>query len=132
MFPTYYKVHEIKTTCYPPSSAIEITDTSAKIVRLQDLLDHTAARILKIDSVYRNGLKNLLLYSKWGCDGSSGQSQYKQKLPEESELISDANLFITSLVPIKLINELTGDVVWQNPVPSSVRFCRPILIEFCK
>lgn len=46
----------------------------------------------------------------------------KQKLPEESELVSDANLFIASLVPLKLTNELTGDIVWQNPVPSSVRF----------
>lgn len=132
IFPPYYKIQEAKQRCYPPSSAIEITNTHAKILNLQDLLDHTAASILAINSVYKTGLTHLVLFSKWGCDGSSGQSQYKQKLPEESELISDANLFITSLVPIKLINELTGDIVWQNPVPSSVRFCRPISIEFCK
>lgn len=132
IFPPYYKIQEIKQRCYPPSSAIEITNTHAKILNLQDLLDHTAARILAIDSVSKNGLSHLVLYSKWGCDGSSGQSQYKQTLPEESELVSDANLFITSLVPIKLMNEITGDIVWQNPVPSSVRYCRPISIEFCK
>lgn len=95
-------------------------------------MDHTAARILSIDTVYKNGQNHLLLYSKWCCDGSSGQSQYKQALPEESELISDANLFITSFVPIRLTDEESGAIIWQNPVPSSVRFCRPISIEFCK
>jgi hypothetical protein len=132
LFPPYYKIQEMKKRCYPPASSIEITNTYAKILKVQDLLDHTAARILSIDAVYQNGQKHLLLYSKWGCDGSSGQSQYKQKLPEESEFISDANLFITSFVPIRLIDEESGAIIWQNPVPSSVRFCRPISIEFSK
>ena len=123
IFPPYCKIQGIKQTCYPPSSAIEIANTHAKILELQDLLDHAVARILTIDSVYSIEFKHLLLYSKWGCDGSSGQSQYKQKLPEESELISNANLFTSSLVPIKLIDKVTGAVVWQNPAPSSVRFC---------
>ena len=132
LFPPYYKIQECKESCYPPPSSIEVTNTYAKIISLQSLLDHTIARILLIENVYKEGLKNMILYSKWGCDGSSGQSEYKQKLPEESELISDANLFITSFVPIKLTDETTGTTVWQNPVPSSVRFCRPILIEFSK
>lgn len=36
------------------------------------------------------------------------------------------------MVPIRLIDEQSGFVIWKNPVPSSVRFCRPISIEFCK
>lgn len=132
LLPSYTKIWDAKQHCYPPISSIEITNTYAKIIYFQDLLDHTAARILLIDFVYTNELKNLILYSKWGCDGSSGQSEYKQKLPGESELISDANLFIASFVPIRLIDESTGRIVWQNPAPSSVRFCRPILIEFSK
>ena len=130
IFPPYCKVQGIKQICYPPSSAIEITNTHAKILELQDLFDHTVARILTIDSVYCIEFKHLLLYSKWGCVGSSGQIQYKQKLPEESEIISDANLFTSSLVPIKLIDKVTSVVVRQNPAPSSVSFCRPICIEF--
>lgn len=70
----------------------------------------------------------LKLFCKWGCDGSSGQSEYKQVLPEESDLISDANLFIASLVPIRLIDETTNTVVWKNETCSSVRYCRPILL----
>lgn len=131
IFPPYYKLQEAKRQCYPPRSSMEITNISAK-VNLQDLLDHTTSRLLMIDSVYKIGLNNLMLYSKWGCDGSSGQSEYKQVLPEESQLVSDANLFVSSLVPIKLIDQATGCIIWQNPAPSSVRFCRPISIEFSK
>lgn len=131
LFPSYKSIQEAKGKCYPPRSSIEINNIKAK-VKLQDLLDHTIARILQIDGVYKVGNTHLMLYSKWGCDGSSGQSEYKQVLAEESELISDTNLFIASLVPLKLVNMNTNETVWENPVPSSVRFCRPILIEFSK
>lgn len=40
------------------------------------------------------------LICKWGCDGSSGQSEYKQKFNEENN--SDANIFLTSFVPLQL------------------------------
>ena len=72
------------------------------------------------------------LYVKWGCDGSSGQSEYKQTLPQESELISDANLFVASLVPIKLVDSGNNNVIWENLITSSTRYCRPISIEFSK
>lgn len=132
IFPPYYKIQKSKEQCYPPKEALQITNTFAKVISLQDLLDHTGSRILMIESVYKTGLRDLLLYSKWGCDGSSGQSEYKQKLPEESNVISDANLFIVSMVPIRLIDRATGNIIWQNPAPSSIRFCRPIQIEYSK
>lgn len=82
---------------------------------MQDLLDHTAARILKIDSFFQKQYRTLILYCKWGCDGSSGQSQYKHILAEESETISDANLFITSLVSIRLVDVQSGMSVFADP-----------------
>ena len=36
IFPSYCKIQGFKQTCYPPSSAIEITNTHAKILELQD------------------------------------------------------------------------------------------------
>ncbi|XP_077272350.1 uncharacterized protein LOC143902954 isoform X2 [Temnothorax americanus] len=79
-------------------------------------------------------LENLTLIGKWGCDGSSGHSQYKQKLDENSS--SDESVFFTSYVPLQLIHvdTLTKEttVVWKNPRPSSPRFCRPIKIECAK
>ncbi|CAH0713897.1 unnamed protein product, partial [Brenthis ino] len=131
MFPSYPTLVEAKKMCCPPDSSITITNISAK-VNLQDLLDHTVARILIIDSVYENSLRKLKLFCKWGCDESAGQSEYKQVLPEESDVISDANLFIASLVPIRLIDETTNTVVWMNETCSSVRYCRPVLLEFAK
>lgn len=131
LFPSYKSIREAKRMCYPPETSVEITNIKAQI-KLQDLLDHTSARLLKINDVYKVGSTHLMLYSKWGCDGSSGQSEYKQPLSEESDLISDSNLFISSLVPLRLIDTNTNEVLWTNPVPSSVRFCRPILIEFSK
>lgn len=50
-------------------------------------------------------------------------------------LFPKIKLFVTFLVPIKLINKGNkgaNDGIWQNLTPSSVQFCRPILIEFCK
>lgn len=60
---------QAKKRCYPPSSSIEITDTGAKI-KLQDLLDHTIARILKIENVFNPTKRHLKLLTKWGWDGS--------------------------------------------------------------
>ena len=66
---------------------------------------------------------------KWGCDGSQ-HSQFIQKFQNSTD--SDANIFQSSLVPLRLIVTIKGEVkiIWQNPVPSSVRFCRPVHIRF--
>lgn len=130
VFPSYQSLGEAKKNCYPLTSSITVTNISAK-VNLQDLLDHTACRIMKIHTIPEN-FNKLKLYSKWGCDGSSGQSEYKQVLPEEREQISDANLFIVSLVPLRLVDEESKTVIWQNPTCSSVRYCRPISLELAK
>lgn len=41
-----------------------------------------------------------MLY-KWGCDGSSVQSQYRQHFNDDS-LITDGTMFMFSIVPLKL------------------------------
>lgn len=100
-------------------------------------MDHTTSRLFKslqevLDSLDIGDFNSLHLICKWGCDGSSGMSQYKQQFSDCN--VSDANIFFTSMVPIQLIN---GDpnskekkVIWQNPRPSSTRYCRPIRIQF--
>lgn len=110
-----------------------ITETCAE-VNLQDLLDHTSLRLCKyleevIENLTEEEKHNLELLSKWGCDGSQ-QSQFKQKF--QSDERSEANIFQSSLVPLRLICNIDGEkkIVWQNPVPSSTRYCRPIRIRF--
>jgi hypothetical protein len=69
---------------------------------------------------------------KWGCDGSSGQNEYKHTIIDDSK--SDANVFFTSVVPLQLMSvdheSKAQIVVWKNPRPSSPRFCRPLRLQF--
>lgn len=71
---------------------------------------------------------NLKLYCKWGFDGSSGHSIYKQKF--ETDILQNENIFVTSLVPLRLIDSATNYVIWKNPRPSSTKFCRPLRLQW--
>lgn len=133
IYPCYSLVKKAKLDCYPKDDSIFVSETLAE-VKLQALLDHTALRLCQyleevLDSLTLSEQHELELISKWGCDGSQ-QSQFKQKFSGVGE--SDANIFQSSLVPLKLIynKDSTSKVVWQNPTPSSTRFCRPIRIRF--
>lgn len=81
-------------------------------------------------------LKTLDFYliTKWGFDGSSGQSEYKQKFDNSAK--SDASVFLSSLVPLQLISGKPEDknqtIIWQNLKSSSTRFCRPIRFQFAR
>lgn len=127
-FPEYRHIKDEKKKCYPEN--VTVTETSASI-KLQSLLNHTAQRIIEtksIDELQSLHGKTLVLISKWGMDGSSGHSQYKQNFVDNSA--TDCNLFTISMVPINL--SCDQKEVWQNPSPSSVRYCRPIKFEFAK
>lgn len=46
---------------------------------------------------------------------------------------TDSNIFQSSFVPLQLLCGINRrKVVWQNPTPSSPRYCRPIRIRFIK
>lgn len=71
------------------------------------------------------------MISKWGFDGASGQSSYKQKFEDTNA--DDSCIFITSLVAIVLRDENQPEIVhWQNLKPSSTTLCRPIQLAFRK
>lgn len=125
LYPSYYKIQQAKLQCYPPKSTITITDSLAEI-KLQALLDLTTKRILDgLSSNVEN--KQLTLISKWGFDGASSQSRYKQKMEGEQD---DSSIFMTSLVPLKLVSG--EDIVWTNPKPCSPSYCRPLMFRFVK
>ncbi|CAG9557930.1 unnamed protein product [Danaus chrysippus] len=133
IFPCYTLIREAKKLCYPKPEAIQVTETCVEVV-LQDLLDHTAKRLcLYLEDVLQNcttkELKNLELISKWGCDGSH-QTPYQQKFLDSSH--DDSHIFQSSLVPLRLQSHIGNKMktLWQNPTPSSTRFCRPIRIRF--
>jgi len=136
LYPPYKTILQTKRECYPLSMDITITEYSAE-VKLQALLDHTVERILLVQNdVIKNlapeNLSRITLICKWGCDGSSGQSVYKQAFTDETK--SDSDIFLTSIVPLQLISVNHKNekeiIVWKNPRPSSPRFCRPIRLQF--
>lgn len=129
-FPSYKIVQTAKKKCYPEPEHIIVTSTSAK-VNLQALLDHTVERLLLVQQCVVETLKDeelddMTLITKWGFDGSSGHSAYKQAFHDIDA--SDAAVFITSMVPIRLV--CGSKIIWQNPRPGSTRYCRPLKIEF--
>ncbi|XP_072375997.1 uncharacterized protein [Diabrotica undecimpunctata] len=129
-YPCYDYVAKVKEQCYPRVENITVTDISAE-VRLDALLNHTAQRICKniLGERLDTNMQNYSLIYKWGCDGSSGHSLYKQ--PFEDPESTDEYMFIISLVPIKLVNNLQ-ETIWQNPRPSSPRFCRVLKFIYKK
>jgi hypothetical protein len=132
LYPSYKTVLKAKQQCYPLKADMTFTESSGE-VKLQSLLHHTSERILLAQSevvkdLTSDCLSSLSLICKWGCDGSSGHSIFKQKFDDISK--SDESIFFTSLVPLQLISTHDKTIVWKNPRPSSSRFCRPIRIQF--
>lgn len=94
-------------------------------------MDKTAERLIEAQSEVISSVlpdSSFILISKWGCDGSSGHSTYKQKY--ESNSATDEFLFVFTFVPLRLLNGET--VLWQNPRPSSTMYCHPIKFSFAK
>lgn len=50
----------------------------------------------------------------------------------ESGPKTDSALFATTIIQLQMIQKSTRYVLWQNPIPQSVRFCRPVELEFVK
>ena len=65
---------------------------------------------------------------KWGFDGATAQSNYKQAGTSTST--EDSQVLFTSLVPLQLTEN--GDIIWHNRTPSSSRFARPLKVEYCR
>ena len=124
IYPSYHEIHAAKVQCCPDGIHVE---PEAAVVPLQNLLNHTARRLVQLqEEVIRLAAdvqhQRLQLISKWGLDGSSGHSSYKQGGVQDQR--KDSSMIVTSVVPLRLI--LNKRIVWQNPAPYSTRFCRPL------
>lgn len=133
-YPSYELLIKAKEECYPPHESLRVTATCAES-NLQSLLDHTVTRLSifleeVLQTITDNERNSLFITYKWGCDGSQ-QAQYKQKFYNDAD--SDANIFLSSFVPLQIVcGEKKKKIIWQNPTPSSSRFCRPIRFRYVK
>ncbi|XP_046802342.1 uncharacterized protein LOC124418816 isoform X1 [Lucilia cuprina] len=122
---TYKCIRQAKKYCYPTN--INVTESSA-FVPLQDLLNHTTNRlILSIGVKKLISLQNkeLVLLTKWGFDGTTGHTQYKQGFLDRNN--SDSHLLITIIFPLQL--SYKDNIIWKNTKPSSTCYCRPLNIQ---
>lgn len=139
VYPSYHNIQIAKKECYPPDEDCIINESLAEI-KLQSLVDLTIKRLFIVQHEVLNSmfseemmtLRNIAIIFKWGCDGSGGQSRYKQKASTGE--FEDANILTTSLVPLQLhgFNKMNQVIIWKNPRPSSTSFCRPIRFRFVK
>lgn len=136
------KIAEAKKACRPEN--ITIDEDGVKVnVPVFDLALHTAQRIINVQEKIIKEIveeKKLLaveaeLTFAYGGDGSSNQSQYNQGTPSGAH-VCDKMLFAMTMTPIQLVTkEKDGKkptVLWKNPQPQSVRFNRPIFLEFAQ
>ncbi|XP_039150315.1 uncharacterized protein LOC120285016 [Drosophila simulans] len=133
IYPPYNEVIEAKLQCRP--EGIEVMENTAQVL-LQNLLDHTAQRLIKLQSdVFKEfpDIFKIKLICSYGFDGTTGHSAYKQKYETEAlgTPISDQSLFVTSVIPIQIIDSFNRHI-WINRAPQSIRFCRPLKIELIK
>ncbi|CAH1987322.1 unnamed protein product [Acanthoscelides obtectus] len=98
-------------------------------VDLQELLQKTAESILEIIKFEERDCRTKVI-CKWGFDGSSGHSQYKQKFSDLEN--TDEFLFLVAMTALRLIDMETNKVLWKNESPSSTLYCRPIKFLFKK
>lgn len=137
ILPPPHKVDQVKKECYP-AAPIELSDRTAS-VPLDSLLNHTAERALKVNTdVVQKYMEsrnlnevNVQMIASWGFDGSGNQSQYKQRLDDKST-DDDHSLFATTLIPLKISPLIDIQELWQNPTPQSIRYCRPLRLQFKK
>lgn len=131
IYPSWHKILSAKKSCYPDENSIIVTNISVEI-NLQALLNLTISRICKLqEEVFLTCTsKTFTLICKWGIDGSSGQSNYRQHTTSKQK---DSSVLIISLVPLQLRDSQDDtNIIWQNRVPSSTRFCRAIKFIFAK
>lgn len=124
-FPSYYALKQARSKLLP--SPIVVTESSAE-VPLQNLLNKTVSSLLNICNVTENA--KLIMDCKWGLDGSSGHSTYKQKFSAENA--TDEFLVVCAFVPLRIIDAESENELWVNEKFSSPLFCRPIRFIFSK
>ena len=137
IWPNYNKVLQAKKECRPEGINIQLLCAQ---VSLQNLLDHTAKRILLNDpdivnklkdlSTQNNGELNLLLYFKYGLDGCGSFNSFMQK--DETGKVPDGTTILASqLVPLQVVSSIQKEIIIFNAKnANSARACRPIRIAF--
>lgn len=136
LLPSYQNIRQSKVAATPENIHVTTADAS---VPLQSLLNHTATRIVKfheqeiLSKIGDDKVTCVNLITNWGCDGSSNQQIYNYSPTSSTSELNSSSLFASTIVPLQVqLQKEPNTILWQNPTPHSVRFCRPIKITYEK
>ena len=135
LYPSYHEVKKAKQLCYPDYT---VTESEAR-VNLQSLVNITINRTLEsrksVLTVAES--KNITEWNavfKYGMDGTTGQSRYKQKF--DNPELNDSSFFVASCVLLRIQatqqDSSTPVVLYKNPHPSSSTCFRPLFLLLAK
>ena len=142
IYPPYYRLQLAKKQCRPPITSYITSDKSIS-VPVSALVIHTVERIIQeqqsmllqlLSAEEDLNMLKCTAYFTWGFDGSTRQSNYKMKFIESASgntTSDDSALFATTMIPIRIVSN-KNILLWQNPAPQSIRYCRPLKLEFVK
>ena len=128
---------QAKKACRPDERYVSITASDAQ-VDMQALCEKEVNRIMQIPEVYERihllveenkGPIELEYIFKYGCDGTSGCTQFQQLGAEASD---DGCVQASHLVSLQIITKIRGQtvVVYTNPLCNSAVACRPLRYDF--
>lgn len=138
IYPSYSTILQEKQKCYPGNIS---ADEFKVFIPLQALVNHTTNRLLvaqqsALDIIAKRQNENttiLELLWKCGLDGSGCHSVYDIKYDEgRYNGISEENIFSAFVCPLRLYVKGSKTLLWNNPVPSSPIYCRPLRVIFQK
>lgn len=137
IFPGVKAIAKVKNSILPSPIKADIKGAS---IGLSTLLENTAARIISTFSMEDISLSKkcgITMICKWGCDGSSGFTEYNQSSGSDMNT-NFSTIFMASLVPLRMRIETPSASnaehvdIWLNSTPGSKLLCRPICFEYTK
>ena len=139
VYPSYEEVLRARVNLHPDDRYIIISENDA-IVELQGVCDHTARRIFEIPGVRERarqlreengGILILILDFKFGCDGFSGCTKFRQVGAEASH---DGHVQASHFVVLQITTMVNGErkILYTNPLCNSSISCRLLRFWYIK
>ena len=134
IFPTRNAIDSFKNTLHPPVLICELKSS----VSFEMLLEETARALIYLNTSTdpSNGHNHFHLTGKFGVDGSGSHKIRHQIIDiekvcdETPHLDSSDSILLSCYVPLSLT--LNDEIVWENPLPNSTVYARPVSLTRCK
>lgn len=134
IYPSYYFIEKEKKKCL---EGLDYTIQNENVVQcsFQSMLNKSSEKLIKsIGQNWDNDkLAGLKLFVSYGFDSSAGHKNPHQGFEdEENETLSPYMSLFATVCVILAVADKDDNLLWLNPSPQSVRYCRPLRLSFEK